>query len=370
MSSCAVPGIKAQQTSDIAEGRPLSSIDAPSPSLDVQKVESLVSIPETAEIIASAPWAGQKNADGFSTNELYVMDSNGEHITRITHNGKLYNHIAVSPNRKMIAAVRFTGDTNGNGIIDEFDKKTLWILDLANKKEWPLFTDLDAGWGGVDWSPDSLYVYFSVLKGYISDIYRICYDGTGLKNITAGIHLSLPWPSEAQSRPKWVSDVGVSPDGQWIAFHYQKIGAGKGVVAVCRVDGTEARTITDGGPMKPGKYGFYTAGDFDPEFSPDGTRIVFARTTDAATNYQGVTSHDIMTVKIDGTELNRLSPAGNTGANGIPDWSEDNRIIFSDWNKQDRYAGPGIVNADGSNYHRLNKAWGATWVRWIPRVKP
>jgi hypothetical protein len=33
------------------------------------------------------------------------------------------------------------------------------------------------------------------------------------------------------------------------------------------------------------------------------------------------------------------------------------------------FAGPAIVNPDGSNYHRLDKANGASWVRWIPPVK-
>jgi hypothetical protein len=119
--------------------------------------------------------------------------------------------------------------------------------------------------------------------------------------------------------------------------------------------------------MKAGKYGPWGAGDFDPEFSPDGTHIVFERATDAATNFLGMASGDIMTIKTDGTELKNLSPAGNTSTLGIPDWSWDNRIVFSDWNKRDMFQGPAIVNADGSGFHRLEKARNIAWVRWIPR---
>jgi Tol biopolymer transport system component len=364
--------------------RPLAKPSGPAPELSSAKpgspatassrnyitgerpVATLAAIPDSAEIIASAQWAGNKASDGSVSNELYVMDSNGGNITRITYNGYNYNHFAVAPNRKMIAAVRFAVNTNGT--FNEFNRKTLWILDLENSKEWPLVPELDAGWGGVDWSPDSRNVYFSVFRNSISDIYRIGYDGEGLTNLTENLDLPLPWPSVAEKARKWVSDVGVSPDGEWIAFHYTRQGAQKGVIGICRIDGTNGRIVTDGGPMKPGKYGPYTSGDFDPEFSPDGSHIVFARTTGVATNWLGVTSHDVMTVKTDGAELKDLSPAGNAGTSGIPDWSEDNRIVFTDWNKQQMYVGPVTVNADGSNYKRLEKANGAAWARWIPRL--
>jgi hypothetical protein len=76
---------------------------------------------------------------------------------------------------------------------------------------------------------------------------------------------------------------------------------------------------------------------------------------------------DVFTVRIDGTHLKRLSPPNNPGAHGIPDWSADNRIIFSEWNEKDNYVGPVIVNVDGSNYHRITKAVNCTHVRWIPQ---
>jgi len=323
-------------------------------------------IPPEAEIIGSANFDNSKTAGGNAARELYVIDSSGGHITQITHGGDIYNHFAVSPNRKMIAGIRLAGDTNGSGSIDAFDKKTMWILDLENGKEWPLLPEWDTGWGGVDWSPDGRFIYFSVFRDKVSDIYRISYDGRDLQNITAGIELDLPFDAGPAKGPKWVSDTGVSPDGEWIVFLYTRIGVDKNVIAVCRTDGSQSRRVTDGGPLKAGKYGPWGAGDFDPEFSPDGTHIVFERVTAVATNFAEVPSGDIMTVKTDGTELKRLSPAGNTSTHGIADWSPDNRIVFSDWNKRDIYAGPAIVNAGGSGFHRLENARGLTWVRWIP----
>jgi len=80
----------------------------------------------------------------------------------------------------------------------------------------------------------------------------------------------------------------------------------------------------------------------------------------------GVTSHDIYLASTDGKVLRRLSPENNTTIHGISDWSEDGRIIFTEWNKEDMFVGPVMVNADGSGYHRLEQARGGTHARWIP----
>jgi hypothetical protein len=61
----------------------------------------------------------------------------------------------------------------------------------------------------------------------------------------------------------------------------------------------------------------------------------------------------------------RLSPANNKAILGISDWSKDNRIVFSEWNQQERWRGPVLVNPDGSNYHRVEKLKGCAWVRGI-----
>jgi dipeptidyl aminopeptidase/acylaminoacyl peptidase len=341
------------------------------PVLTKRQVQGLQSIPDSARIILSAPWAGTKTAEGFPVNELYVMDVKGENIRRITHNGHLYNHFAVSPDRKMIAAIRFTGDTNRDGRINFLDRKTLWVIDLKSREEWPLLSQWDAGWGGVDWSPDGKYLYLSILMNNESDIYRIRPDGTDLKNITRGIERALG----SEKRGKWCSDVSISFDGEWIAFLYSpRVGEGpfsfrkKNVIAICRVDGSDPRIVTNGGSLPPGMYGPWGAGDFDPEFSPDGQHITFQRVTNRRMNW-GIASHDIMVVRIDGTGLRCLSPEKNLGIHGISDWSWDNLILFSEWNQADGYIGPVVVKADGSNYRRILKARGGGWARWMPPTR-
>jgi len=75
------------------------------PVLKKTDLPRLGDIPREASIIVAAPWAGEKTALGRPMNELFAVDDQGGHKTRITFNGKSYNHFAVSPGRKMIAAI-------------------------------------------------------------------------------------------------------------------------------------------------------------------------------------------------------------------------------------------------------------------------
>jgi Tol biopolymer transport system component len=326
-------------------------------------------IPKEASIILAAPWGGEKTSPGRPMNELFVTDEQGGHKTRITFNGKSYNHFAVAPGRKMVAAIRFDEGLDGQSPSDFRKKKTLWVIDLENKKEWPLYPEMDSGWGGVDWSPDGQWIFLSIFKDQASDIYRLHPDGTELTNITKGIELKL-----GAKRPgKWVSDTGVSHDGQAIIFLYAPWEGPrpadfrkKNIIVTCGVDGSNPKVLTDGGDLPEGQYGVWSAGDYDPEFSYDGKFFTFQRATNKAMSW-GVTSHDIYLASTDGKVLRRLSPENNTAIHGISDWSEDGRIIFTEWNKEDMFLGPVMVNADGSGYHRLEQARDGTHARWIPR---
>jgi len=339
------------------------------PILQKTDLPKLGTIPDGASLILAALWSGEKDPKGNATKELYVIDDQGEQKTRITYNGKAYHHFAVAPGRKMIAAIRYDEMMDINNPANFRKKKTLWIIDLEGKKEWPLYPEIDSGWGGVDWSPDGQWIYLSMFKDLAFDIYRLHPDGTDLTNITKGIEMKLG----AAQPGKWVTDTGASHDGKSIIFLYTpKQGSGpfdfrkKCVIVTCGVDGSNPRILTDGGELPEGQYGVWVAGDYDPELSYDGKFFVFQRATGKAMNWN-VTSHDIYLASIDGKILRRLSPENNTAIQGIADWSEDGRIIFTEWNKKDMFMGPVMVNPDGSGYHRLEKANGGSEVRWIPK---
>jgi Tol biopolymer transport system component len=328
------------------------------------RVESLACIPKEAELVFQR--YGEKSQWGNPSSEIYVADSRGDHMTQITHQRKLYNHFAVSPDRTMIAAGRLDhGDTNNDGIINPKDRKTLIVLDLENKQEWaPLPQADDACMGGVDWTPDGKYIVASMRFRGMADIYRLHPDGSGLENLTRNLGKLLGIP-----RPVFVSDVSTSFDGQWITFTCMTTRGALMRIVTMRIDGSAAHWVTDGGgPEARNAKSTWPCGDFDPEFSPDGQYVVFERTTAAAVLSQGYPSFDVMRIKIDGSDLLRLSPKGNKASHGIPDWTADNRIVFSEWNAAERWTGVVFVNPDGSNYHRVQKLKGCAWVKCIPNA--
>ena len=327
-------------------------------------VESLARIPQEAELVFqrygdTSPW-------GPPSAEIYVADANGGHLTQITHQRKLYNHIAVSPNRKMITAGRLDhGDTNKDGVINPKDRKTLIVLDLENKQEWaPAPQAEDACMGGVDWTPDGKYIVAAMRINGKADIYRLHPDGTGLENLTKDLGKLLGIP-----RPVFVADVSTSFDGKWIGFTCMATPGKLMRIVAMRIDGSAARWVSDGGgPGARNTKSTWPCGDFDPEFSPDGRYVVFERSTPAAVSDQGYPSFDCMRIKIDGTDLLRLSPQGSKASHGIPDWSLDNRILFNEWNHDQHWSGVVLVNPDGTNYHRVEKLKGCTWAKWIPGI--
>lgn len=332
--------------------------------VEKKKDESLEPIPKEAELVCQSAIGGEKSSFGPPATEIYVADSKGDHLTRITHQKKIYNHIAVSPDRKSIVAGRFDrGDTSKDGVINAKDRKTLVVLDLENKQEWSIVPEADdIALGGVDWTPDGKYIITAMKFKDRSDIYRVHPDGTGLENLTKNLAKLLG----LASRPLWVSDVSVSFDGKWIVFLCVPRSGALCQLVRMRLDGSEAHVFTDGGgeaSRYPGSP--WGAGDFDPEFSPDGQYVSFQRSKPAGKGAAGFPTFDIMRVKIDGTDLKQLSPADAKVTQGISDWSKDNRIVFSEWNQDDKWTGPVLVNPDGTNHHRIEKLKGCTWVRWI-----
>jgi Tol biopolymer transport system component len=350
-----------------------------------ERVESLRPLPDHAELLYASNAHGETGHLGVVATELYVIDAHGKSPTRITHDGWTHNHFSLSPDRRYIAVNRHVEDSNGDGMIDFRDRKTLYVLDLHEGREWTIEPDRDSGWGGVDWSVDGEYIYAAMMDPgpvnrdvvYMNriDVFRVRPDGTELERLTDGVEREI-WDD---ADGKFVSDVSLSPDGQWMAFCFKPIVGGKPFlkshITVARPDGSEARLATDGGPLPPGMFGPWSGGDFDAEFSPDGRSIVFGRATDAGANEVedlmpgtpklALSSYDIMRSDIDGTNVQRLTPEGDTALKGIPDWSSDDRIVYRELNARDGYQGPVVMNADGSNRTRIHGVLGRHF-RWVP----
>jgi len=147
-------------------------------------------------------------------------------------------------------------------------------------------------------------------------------------------------------------DPAYSPGGTMIAFARDQSDANEPAedafpdIFVMRADGTGVKRLTD-----------TAVGDYSPDWTPDGSRIVFTR------NGSGV-NVDIYSMKIDGTDVRRLTT--NAASDRDPSVSPDGkRIAFS----SDRRGSDDIytMNMDGSGVTLLTTAQGPdTYPDWSP----
>jgi Tol biopolymer transport system component len=144
----------------------------------------------------------------------------------------------------------------------------------------------------------------------------------------------------------------VSPDGSFVAFQRCRLTCG---IYTVRSDGTGLRRIDDGctGNRTPPA----CSDNSYPAISPDGTQIAFNRAFGRVRNDQ-IDHAGIYRMRVDGSHLRRVSlPATRTAEDAEPQWSPDGkRIVFVRYNVTARPAGKQavfVINADGSGRHRV-----------------
>lgn len=326
-------------------------------------------IPADAQIVFVSTRDGEKDHWGLGSNALYVANLAGR-ATRITHSKFFHNHFVVAPNRRLIATNRYSrGDTNKDGKYFPLnDYKELWIVDTVTGKERRIIPDIDAGWGGLSWSPDSKWVYFSSpTEGRGMDIRRVNVETEAVQVLTGDLLQKLGLPDGK----KFVSDVGASQDGKWIVFLFTgpdmlASGKSKTRIAILKLDGSEARIVTDGGPLPPGRRGDWSVGDFDPEFSPDSKAISFARVSDRAMTTARLSVFDVWTINTDGTGLKAVSPLEGNAAEYIPGWGDNGKIIFTRLDPVAQTMAPVVYDPKTGVRTPISIGGEGGHVQWIP----
>ncbi|HJS26455.1 MAG TPA: hypothetical protein VJ913_04945 [Actinomycetota bacterium] len=157
-----------------------------------------------------------------------------------------------------------------------------------------------------DFSPDGGRLVFvrSDEKGG-AGIFVVDVDGSGLRRLSG--------------RDQLVDDIfggSWSPDGSQILFVVRETPDHHKEIWVMNADGSSRHQLeiegTCGGPLSdPGSFGCYS-----PSWSPDGTKIVFVRSTLDPSAPAGF-YENVYTVNADGSDLFRLT---NGGLDDNPDW--------------------------------------------------
>lgn len=199
--------------------------------------------------------------------EIYTSNLNGN-MTRITTSKYHHFIFGFDPRHCTIVASRAESDTNGNAVLDDWDKKSLWLIDLKTGAEKRLSDPKDHA-EGRSFSPDGEWIVYlkKVLapgQNWItapSHVWKIRRDGTHDTQLT--------------NTSSFEGDPAFSHDGRYIAFmsfensHY--------VLKRMNSDGSHPITIYAGEGLPDVQVGSFVPGNYDPAFSPDDQWIVFER---------------------------------------------------------------------------------------------
>jgi TolB protein len=215
--------------------------------------------------------------------EIYLMNPDGSHQTRLTNHGAADLSPAISPDGSEIV---FESSRHGN--------QEILVMSLDGTDLRRLTTTAAIEFCAA-WSPDGAQIAFSRVSGSACTIHVTRADGTDTRQLTAG--------SCCDAIPDW------SPDGLSLLFHSDR--DGRYEIYVMKAGGTDQRRLTSCPGDKVG-----------PKWSPDGTRIAYA-----LTNFS-LNRASIHVMNADGTADTELtSGAWNDEA---PDWSVGgDRIVFN-----------------------------------------
>jgi TolB protein len=156
----------------------------------------------------------------------------------------------------------------------------------------------------------------------INDVFVMNADGSDVRKLTDSKGVS--------GDPAW------SPDGSLIAFDADRGNA----IYLVPADGGKLRRVTH--PRPPWS-------DYKPRFSPDGGRLIFARARGTADHAPAA----LFTERLDGSGLHRLTPYV-AGADD-PDWSPDGKRIVFEAYPHGPYGDIYVVDATGGKPVNLTR---------------
>lgn len=274
--------------------------------------------------------------------QIYVMNSDGTGVTRLTNNLGQDNDPNWSPDGAKLVFKR----TRDGG------KGQIHVMNADGTGSRRLTTDSAAKDAFENaqpaWSPDGSKIVFVSTRDGRPQIYTMHADGTNIERLTNSPRLDL--------EPSW------SPDGSKIIFQRfitPDLGVPGQNIYTVKPDGSGLKQLT-ATPMKS---------NGDAKYSPDGSKVSFASDRDGPVG--------IYVMNADGSNPIRLTNFPNNVHAGDMSWSPDGgKIVFERSVITFRRSVPvssvaevWIMNADGSEQMSLKQNCdpNACSPRWQPR---
>jgi TolB protein len=201
-------------------------------------------------------------------------------------------------------------------------------------------TDVPRNFAAVfsDWAPDGMRIAFDsdrpdqdrtdgAVQVYIANA-----DGTGVVQLTrgAGYHADAAWAPDSAS---------LAIEADWSQYPALE---GIWIIPAADADGV---TVGDARRLTTMPRGF--AFESEPDYSPDGTQIVFTR-------FKNPRKSAIFRVNVDGSALTQLTPYKLNAS--APSWSPDGQLIAFDTNDGQLFGKAGnvyVMSPDGSGRTRI-----------------
>ena len=230
--------------------------------------------------------------DTDTTKNIYLIDSDGENLRRLTSAASLAQSPTWSPDGTRIA---YTSYKTGLPRIYE--------LELATGRERMLEPVRGAGdYQTPAYHPDGRTLAFSVLG---SDMRSGIFTYDMERNCCLAYLSGGPWYDISPT---------YSPDGRWLAFNTLRFGDPVPQVMIMPAEGGNAETLS---PYEYGGGGYFTS----PDWSPTGDLVAFHGAIERGRYHILVAS-----LENDGRVLRQLTAEGN---NEDPSWAPDGRhLVF------------------------------------------
>ena len=233
--------------------------------------------------------------------EIYVMDTEGQRVDRLTVNDAIDYFAAWSPDGTEIA---FSSERDGD--------LEIFLMD-AYGADLRQLTQNGVHDSRPDWHPDGSKILFCSERDGNREVYFIAVDGSNPTRLT------FNGSYDADDAPKW------SADGQQIVF--SRGWGNSREIWKMDADGANQTQLT-----------FNSAAEVNADWSPDASKIVFNSDRDG--------SHQLYVMNADGSNQTALTSGGTI--DDYPDWSPDGEhILFR--SKRDGNYEIYIMDADGQN---------------------
>jgi len=235
------------------------------------------------------------SADGTHAHELFPNIPGRQGVVAWSHDGR---------------QLLFTGDNP--------ESSGLMLTDASGAEPQPLDAICEgscSGFDGVVFSPDGSRLAFVRYGGDEAMTSVIATMDLATGAISELESTSVTDPDGINDAPRW------SPDGTTLVFARQGIAVAgqtesQTLLFVVGADGSNLRQVA---PTE--------LGAIDPDWSPDGSRIVFISTVWNGVEVDPlVIETDIYTVRPDGTGIQQLTTNGESAR---PNWTADGRIVFA-----------------------------------------